>query len=166
MIYQGSLVTFATLLNTMEMELITTYICKDFDIGIHNNMFGGKLMSLIDDAAGSFASQVCDSPNMVTIKVDELVFKKAVKSGAILKVYGRVVRFGNSSIELYMEIRKHNVYTGIQDLVTHTNMTFVRIDEEGKSLPIAEYIKKRHARRMEKYGKALLLPTEEGFSQE
>src|SRR4051794_3644872 len=115
----------------MEMELITTYICKDFDIGIHNNMFGGKLMSLIDDAAGSFASQVCDSPNMVTIKVDELVFKKAVKSGSILKVYGKVLRFGNSSIEMYMEIRKHNVYTGNQDLVTHTNMTFVRIDEEG-----------------------------------
>ena len=148
------------------MELITTYICKDFDIGIHNNMFGGKLMSLIDDAAGSFASQICDSPNMVTIKVDELVFKKAVKSGAILKVYGKVIRFGNSSIELYMEIRKHNVYTGNQDLVTHTNMTFVRIDEEGKSLPIADYVKKRHALRIEKYGKALLLPKEEGFSAE
>lgn len=148
------------------MELITTYICKDFDIGIHNNMFGGKLMSLIDDAAGAFAAQVCDSPNMVTIKIDELIFKKAVKSGSILKVYGKVLRFGNSSIELYMEIRKHNVYTGVQELVTHTNTTFVRIDEDGKSLPIAEYIKKRFANRMEKYGKALLLPTEEGFSRE
>jgi acyl-CoA thioesterase YciA len=138
------------------MELITTYICKDFDIGIHNNMFGGKIMSLIDDAAASYASQLCDSPNMVTIKVDELVFKKAVKSGAILKVYGRVEHFGNSSVELYIEVRKHNVYTGLQDIVTHTNVTFVRIDDEGRSIPIDAYVKSRFTERMEIYGKALI----------
>src|SRR5687768_14064113 len=110
------------------MELITTYICKAFDIGIHDNMFGGRIMSLIDDAAGSYASQLCDTPRMVTIKFDELVFKKAVKSGSILKVYGRVNSFGNTSLELYMEVRRHNVYTGEQEIVTHTNVKFVRID--------------------------------------
>ena len=31
------------------MELITTYICKKGDIGVHDNMFGGTIMSLIDD---------------------------------------------------------------------------------------------------------------------
>ena len=79
------------------MELITTYICKKFDIGIHDNMFGGTLMSLIDDAAGSYASQLCDTPRMVTIKFDELVFKKPVKVGSILKIYGNVLKFGTSS---------------------------------------------------------------------
>ena len=33
------------------MELITTYICKKGDIGVHDNMFGGTIMSLIDDAS-------------------------------------------------------------------------------------------------------------------
>ncbi len=27
------------------MELITTYNCKKNDIGVHDNMFGGTLMS-------------------------------------------------------------------------------------------------------------------------
>ena len=43
------------------MELITTYICKAFDIGVQNNMFGGTIMSIIDDAAASYASQISDT---------------------------------------------------------------------------------------------------------
>lgn len=138
------------------MELITTYICKGFDIGVHDNMFGGTLMSLIDDAGASYAAQLCDTPRIVTIKFAELIFKKPVKVGNILKIYGTVVKFGNTSIELYMEIRKHNVYTGEQDTVTHTNITFVRIDEEGNPIPISERVKLRYASRIKKYGKGLL----------
>jgi len=138
------------------MELITTYICKKFDIGVHDNMFGGTLMSLIDDAAASYAAQLCDTPRMVAIKFDELVFKKAVKVGSILKIYGKALKFGNSSIELYIEVRKHNVYTAEQDIVTHTNVKFVRIDEEGNAIPISERVKKRYEERLKQFGKGLL----------
>lgn len=138
------------------MELVTTYICKEFDLGIHNNMFGGRIMALLDDAAGAYASQLCDTPRMVTIKVDELTFKKAVKTGSILKIYGKVIKFGNSSLQLYMEMRKHNVYTGEQEIVTSTNMTFVRIDEEGNAIPISERVKLRYAERFKNFGKGLL----------
>lgn len=138
------------------MELITTYICKEFDLGIHNNMFGGRIMSLLDDAAGSYAAQLCDTPRMVTIKVDGLVFKKAVKVGSILKIYGKVMKFGNSSMQLYMEMRKHNVYTGEQEIVTSTNVTFVRIDEEGNAIPISERVKLRYDERFKNFGKGLL----------
>lgn len=146
------------------MELITTYICKEFDIGIHNNMFGGRLMSLIDDAAGGYAAQLCDTPLMVTIKFDEFVFKKPVKVGSILKIYGKVVKFGTTSLELYMEIRKHNVYTGGQEIVTHTNVTFVRIDEDGNSVPISEHVKARYDFRLKEFGKGLLSIEEKGFA--
>ena len=146
------------------MELITTYICKEFDLGIHSNMFGGRLMALLDDAAAGYAAQLCDSPMIVTIKFDEFVFKKPVKVGSILKIYGKVVKFGNTSLELYMEIRKHNVYTGVQDIVTHTNVTFVRIDEDGNAVPIAEYVKERYEKRMKEFGKGLLNIEEKGFS--
>lgn len=147
------------------MELITTYICKTFDIGIQNNMFGGTIMSLIDDAAASYAAQISDTPNLVTIKFDGLVFKKPVNCGNILKVYGKVVRFGRSSIELYIEVRKHNVYTGEQHIVTHTNVTMVRIDEEGKSIPVSETVKRRYAARLKKFGKGLLTPDETAREQ-
>lgn len=142
------------------MELITTYICKTFDIGVHNNMFGGTIMSIIDDAAASYASQISDTPNLVTIKFDGLVFKKRVNSGSILKIYGRVVRFGRTSVELYIEVRKHNVYTGEQDIVTYTNVTMVRVDEDGKAIPISEAVKKRYTLRLKKFGKGLLTPDE------
>ena len=142
------------------MELITTYICKKGDIGVHDNMFGGILMSLIDDAAASYASQIADTPRMVTIKIDELVFKKAVKVGNLLKIYGKVFQFGNTSVSLYIEVRKHNVHTGLQEIVTHTNIKFVRIDEEGNSIPINGRVKKRYQERIEKYGRGLLTPEE------
>ena len=138
------------------MELITTYICKQFDIGISNNMFGGTLISLIDDAAGSYASQICDTPRVVTIKFDELIFKKPVKVGNILKVYGTVTKFGRTSLELYMEVRKHNVYTGEQEIVTHTSVVFVRVDDDGNAVPIVDRVKERYAARYAEFGKGLM----------
>ena len=142
------------------MELITTYICKKGDIGIHDTMFGGLLLGLIDDAAASYASQICDTQRVVTLKIDELIFKKPVKVGSILKVYGEIVSFGTTSVTLYIEVRKHNVYTGSQDIVTYTKIVFVRIDEDGKPIPIHEHVKTRYWERKEKFGKGLLTPEE------
>lgn len=138
------------------MELITTYICKKGDIGVHDNMFGGVLMSLIDDSAASYAAQICDTPRIVTIKIDELLFKSPVKVGSLLKVYGKVEKFGTTSIKLYVEVRKHNVHTGKQEAVTQTFITFVRIDGDGKAIPIHEHVKVRYYDRIKKYGKGLL----------
>ena len=142
------------------MELISTYICKKGDIGVHDNMFGGLILSVIDDASASYASQICDTQRVVTLKIDELVFAKPVKVGNILKVYGEVKAFGTTSVTLYIEVRKHNVYTGIQTVVTHTNIKFVRIDDEGTPLAISERVKERYSERLKEYGRALLTPEE------
>jgi acyl-CoA thioesterase YciA len=138
------------------MELITTTIMKKSDEGVHGNVFGGTLMSLIDDSAASYAAQICDTPRIVTIKIDELLFKSPVKVGSLLKVYGRVEKFGTTSIKLYVEVRKHNVHTGKQEAVTQTFITFVRIDGDGKAIPIYEHVKVRYYDRIKKYGKGLL----------
>jgi acyl-CoA thioesterase YciA len=138
------------------MELISTYICKTGDIGVHSNMFGGHIMSLIDDAAAAYACQICDTLRIVTIKIDELVFNKPIKAGNIVKVYGEVKEFGNTSVTLYVEVRKHNVYTGKQEVVTHTNIKFVRIDDEGNPLAISERVKGRYYERIKSIGKGLL----------
>lgn len=138
------------------MELITTYICKTSDLGVHGNMFGGTLVSIIDDAGASYASQICDTPRMVTIKIDEFIFKKPIKVGNLIKVYGEVRDFGTTSVTLYLEVRRHNVYTGDQDVVTQTNIKFVRIDEEGNAIPISERVKQRYSERVKQFGKGLL----------
>lgn len=148
------------------MELISTHICKAGEIGVHNNMFGGYIMSLIDEASAAYASQICDTPRVVTIKIDELVFKKPVKSGNITKIYGQVKEFGNTSVTLYIEMRKHNVYTGKQEVVTHTNIKFVRIDDEGNPLPISERVKVRYSERVKKYGKGLLNEEERSIEEQ
>jgi acyl-CoA thioesterase YciA len=142
------------------MELISTYICKKGDIGVHDNMFGGLILSVIDDASASYASQICDTQRVVTLKIDELIFAKPVKVGNILKVYGEVKAFGTTSVTLYIEVRKHNVYTGLQTVVTHTNIKFVRIDDEGTPLAISERVKERYSERLKEYGRALLTPEE------
>ena len=142
------------------MELVTTYICKTSDNGVHDNIFGGTILGLIDQSAGAYAAQICDTPRMVTIKIDELIFKNAVKVGNIIKFYATVKEFGTSSVTLYMEVTKHNVYTGNQEIVVSTNIKFVRIDEEGGAIPITERVKLRYYERMEKHGKGLLNPGE------
>ena len=138
------------------MELITTTIMKKSDEGVHGNVFGGTLMSLIDDSSASYAAQICDTPRIVTIKIDELLFKSPVKVGSLLKVYGKVEKFGTTSIKLYIEVRKHNVHTGKQDAVTQTFITFVRIDGDGKAIPIHEHVKVRYYDRLKKFGKGLI----------
>ena len=138
------------------MELITTTIMKKSDEGVHGNIFGGTLMSLIDDSAASYAAQICDTERIVTIKIDELIFKSPVKVGSLLKIYGKVEKFGTTSIKSYIEVRKHNVHTGKQEAVTQTFITFVRIDGDGKAIPIYQHVKERYYDRLDKYGRGLL----------
>lgn len=142
------------------MELISTHICKASETGLHQNMFGGHMLSLIDESAVVYAMQLCDTPRMVTVMIDQLIFKKPVKVGNLIKIYGKVTEFGTTSITLYIEVRKHNVYTGNQEIVTHTHIKFVRIDEEGNPLSISDRVKSRYFERLGKYGKGLLTSQE------
>lgn len=126
------------------MELLNTHPIKKSDLGFHGNLFGGKLLAWLDASAAGYAMQVCDTPRMVTIKIDECVFKKPAKEGQLLKIYGDVKRIGNTSITLYMEARAHNVYSGEQKIVLSTNITFVRIDETGDPIPISDRVKDKY----------------------
>jgi acyl-CoA thioesterase YciA len=142
------------------MELVTTKICMALDLGVHGNLFGGSMMSFLDEAAAAYACQICDTPRMVTKKIEEVVFECPVKVGNIIKIYGEVDSIGKSSITLKLEARKHNVYTGQQKLVCSTKMVFVRIDDEGQPVPISERVKVRYDERVKLYGRGLLTPEE------
>ncbi len=126
------------------MELITTHPIKKSDLGFHSNLFGGKLLAWLDAAAASFAMQTCDTPRMVTVKIDECIFKKSAKEGQMIKIYGEVDKVGNTSIILYLEARAHNVYSGLQTVILSTKITFVRIDENGDPIPISQRVKEKY----------------------
>jgi acyl-CoA thioesterase YciA len=126
------------------MQLISTHPIKKSDLGFHANLFGGKLLAWLDASAAAYAMEICDSPRMVTVKIDECIFKKPAKEGQLIKIYGRVDKIGTTSITMYMEARSHNVYSGKQSIILSTNITFVRIDENGDTIPISERVKIKH----------------------
>jgi len=126
------------------MQLISTHPIKKADLGFHANLFGGKLLAWLDAAGAAFAMEVCDTPRMVTIKIDECLFKRPAKEGQLLKIYGDVKEIGNTSITLYLEARAHNVYSGSQSVILSTNIKFVRIDENNEPIPISERVKAKY----------------------
>lgn len=128
----------------IDFVLISTHPIKKSDLGFHGNLFGGKLLAWLDAAGAAYAMEVCDSPRMVTVKIDECIFKKAAKEGQLLKIYGKVVDIGNSSLTMELEARSHNVYSGTQSPILTTNIKFVRIDENGDSIPISDRVRKKY----------------------
>jgi acyl-CoA thioesterase YciA len=132
------------------MRLISTKICKTSDIGINNNLFGGRMLAWMDEAGGTMAAEVSCSPNMITLKMDEVLFKLPVKVNDHIRIYGRVCKVGNSSIGLYLEARRFCFNTSNEEAVCSTKMLFVNIDEEGNSKPINENNKKNLLKSLEK----------------
>lgn len=126
------------------MSLVNKRIVMAKDIGIHGNLFGGILMAWIDEAAAAFATEYCYTPNMVTVRVGELIFKKPLKAGQHVRIYAQVTELGNTSITLAMEAYKYSLYSGEETLVCSTSTTFVRIDDDGTPTPIGETIKRNH----------------------
>ena len=123
------------------MILISTHPIKKADLGFHANLFGGKLLAWIDAAGAAMAMEVADTPRMVTVKIDECLFKRPAREGQLLKIYGKVASVGNTSLTLQLEARAHNVYSGQQSVILSTNIKFVRIDENNEPVPISERVR-------------------------
>ena len=131
------------MVKNIKMELLNTHPIKKSDLGFHGNLFGGKLLSWIDASAAGYSMQLCDTPRMVTVSIDQCNFERPAKESQLLKIYGWPTKVGNTSMTLYMEARAHNVYSGKQDLVLKTHITFVQIDEGGNPIPLGEKAKRR-----------------------
>ena len=124
------------------MDLLATHPVKKSDLGFHGNLFGGKLLSWIDAAVAAYAMEKCRSQNMITIAMDKCVFLKPAKEKQLVKIYGEMVRVGNTSATFNIEARGYNVFRGDEVVLLATNMTFVRVDEEGAPIPISEQVKR------------------------
>ena len=138
---QNTTMTNTTIEN---MELISTHPVKKSDLGFHGNLFGGKLLAWVDAAGAAFATQVCDTPRMVTVLIEECLFKKPAREGHLLKIYGCMNDIGITSVTLQLEARAHNVYSGNQSVILSTKIKFVRIDENNESIPITERVKNKY----------------------
>ena len=124
------------------MDLLSTHPVKKSDLGFHGNLFGGKLLSWIDAAVAAYAMEKCRSQNMITIAMDKCVFLKPAKEKQLVKIYGEMIKIGNTSATFNIEARAYNVFRGDEVVLLATSMTFVRVDEEGVPIPISEQVKR------------------------
>ena len=131
------------------MDLLSSHLVKKSDLGFHGNLFGGRLLYLLDECAAAYAMQLCDTPRMVTVSIDQCNFERPAREGQLVKIYGWPKKIGNSSINMYMEARAHNVYTGNQVIILKTHIKFVHIDEEGHPIPLGEKARNRVASLLE-----------------
>lgn len=124
------------------MELLATHPVKELDLGFHGNLFGGKLLSWLDAAVAAYAMEKCRTQNMITISIDECIFKKPAKKKQLVKIYAEMTRIGNTSATFKVEARAYNVFRGDEVTLLTTNMTFVRVDDEGVPISISEQVKR------------------------
>ena len=125
------------------MQLIATHICKGQNIGVHGNLFGGVMLSWLDEAGAAFAAEFAETGKIVTKHISALDFQRAVRPGQLIKIYGKIAHLGRSSLKIDIEARRHSVYNGTQKNVCKCQMVFVRIDGDGEPVPIAPHIRKK-----------------------
>ena len=115
------------------MELITSKICMTKDVGLHGNLFGGNMMAWADEAAAIYAREQCKYDLVVTRKIGEINFTKAVKVGTLLKFYGSEPKFRETSIKFYLTVKDCDGNTYFT-----TSFVFVAIDKDGNKtkLPV------------------------------
>ena len=118
------------------MQLVSTHIVLNDDIGVRGNLYGGKLMAWIDDASSAYAREVIKNPNTLTLKVSECLFLKPSKLNNIIKLYCETLRIGITSITVKVEARRCDVTQGDEEVVCTTEVTLVQIDEDGRPCAI------------------------------
>jgi acyl-CoA thioesterase YciA len=148
MIYDKSINDYnVEILRNGGMLMRSTWICMTKDIGVHNNAFGGILMSHIDEISAFFAAEICDTPMMVTRTLNS-EFLIPMKVGNVIKTYCGIESIGNTSINIITEMRKYNLRSEAEAVCLRAHATFVRIDEEGHAIPIDGSIKIKYETRL------------------
>lgn len=103
---------------------------KDANPG--GSIFGGWIMSQIDIAAGIAALERAKG-RVVTVAVNSMEFHEPVFVGDVISCYADVIKTGNTSITVRVEVYAERNPTEIETVkVTQAELTFVALDENRK----------------------------------
>lgn len=103
------------------------------------HLMGGRLMQWMDICSAISCQRHCNR-NVVTVSVDSVEFKSAIKLGEVVVIEGEVTRTFNTSMEVDMQVWAENLKTGERRLCTTSFYTFVAIDEEGDPVSVPDII--------------------------
>jgi acyl-CoA thioesterase YciA len=115
-----------------DQELVLKVIPMPADCNANGDIFGGWVMAQVD-LAGAVLPARHARGRFATVAVNEFIFKQPVRVGDILSFFSRVVKLGNTSITVSVEVFAERWNEQGQYIkVTDATLTYVAIDKEGK----------------------------------
>jgi acyl-CoA thioesterase YciA len=111
------------------MRFHTRKWVKPEDLNPNGTLFGGKLLSWIDEELALYTIIQLENSRIVTKHMSEINFRSSARQGDIIEIGIDVVKFGRSSIELICEAR--NMMTR-ETIITIDSTTMVNLGNDGK----------------------------------
>ena len=100
------------------------------DANHHGDIFGGWIMAQVDLAGGILAGRHARG-RVATVAVNAFQFKQPVQIGDLLSFYAEIVRVGNTSITIYVEVYAQRNPEEIEVVkVTEATLTYVATDKD------------------------------------
>ena len=112
-------------------ELAVRTIAMPADTNANGDIFGGWVMSRMDQAGGIAGVQRSQG-RVVTVAVDAMTFIRPVRVGDVLCVYTEVEKVGRTSMKIHIEAWAERFMTQTREKVTDATFTFVAIDDSGR----------------------------------
>ncbi|MGG7048594.1 MULTISPECIES: acyl-CoA thioesterase [unclassified Campylobacter] len=116
------------------------------DTNSAGNIFGGWIMSQID-LAGANAARELAPERVVTISMEQIIFKQPVFIGDVISCYAKILSVGTTSIKIQIEVTALRLNAeGFREClhVTSAIATFVSVTKDGIKKPIDLEIKRLH----------------------
>jgi len=111
------------------------------------NVHGGWIMKLVDEA-GALACMRHAQRRVVTIVVDQMVFREPIRIGDLVTLTAEVSYVGRTSMEAQVDVTAENPITGE---CTHTNtayVVYVALDDARQPVPVPGLIPETDAQRL------------------
>lgn len=114
------------------MELVMRVMPMPADANPNGDIFGGWIMAQADLAGAVLPARLAKG-RIVTVAVNQFIFKQPVSVGDLLSFYAKVERVGRTSITVHLEVyAERNPADPVVCKVTEANLTYVAIDRQGR----------------------------------
>jgi len=118
-----------------QSRTIQTKLILPPDTNHHHTIFGGKVLSYIDEIAAITAMKHAKS-EVVTASIDSVDFVSPAYAGEVLELEAIVTSTGRSSMEVYVRVICKNLITSEERLTTESFITMVAINNQGKTTEV------------------------------
>lgn len=114
-----------------ESRTIKTSLILPNNANYHGSIFGGDVLSYVDEVASITAMRHCRMP-VVTASIDSFDFLAPAKVSNTIYLEAFVASTGRTSMEIIVKVSSENLLTGRSSLTGVSFLTFVALDAEGK----------------------------------